>query len=91
MLQATGGREVAIDLMDIYRRRLTITDSALRRQRLAEKARIIESVRQHVWPLIEAGRFKAVVHRVSSLAEAASAHSLMESSEHIGEIVLRVA
>ena len=90
-IAATRGREVNIDLMDAYRRRLTITGSALRRQPIAEKARIVESVRQHVWPLIESGRFKAVVHSVYPLAEAAAAHQLMESSMHIGKIVLRVA
>jgi len=90
-IAATRGREVNIDLIDAYRRRLTITGSALRRQPIAEKARIVESVRQHVWPLIESGRFKAVVHSVYPLAEAAAAHQLMESSMHIGKIVLRVA
>jgi putative PIG3 family NAD(P)H quinone oxidoreductase len=90
-IAATRGREVPLNLMEVYRRRLTITGSALRRQPLAEKARIVESVRQHVWPLIESGRFKAVVHSVFPLAEAAAAHQLMESSEHIGKIVLRVA
>ena len=90
-IAATRGREVNIDLMDAYRRRLTITGSALRRQPISEKARIVESVRQHVWPLIESGRFKAVVHSVYPLAEAAAAHQLMESSAHIGKIVLRVA
>ena len=90
-IAATRGREVNVDLMDAYRRRLTITGSALRRQPIAEKARIVESVRQHVWPLIESGRFKAVVHSVYPLAEAAAAHQLMESSMHIGKIVLRVA
>jgi len=90
-IAATRGREVPINLMDVYRRRLTITGSALRRQPLVEKGRIVESVRQHVWPLIESGRFKAVVHRVFPLTDAAAAHQLMESSEHIGKIVLRVA
>lgn len=90
-IAATRGREVLVDLMDVYRRRLTITGSALRRQPVNEKVRIVESVKKHVWPLIQSQKFKAVIHSVFPIAEAAKAHALMESSAHIGKIVLRVS
>jgi NADPH2:quinone reductase len=90
-IAAMRGREVQVDLMDIYRRRLTITGSALRRQTLSEKARIVESVKQHVWPLILSRQIKVMIHSVFPLSEASKAHTLMESSEHIGKIVLKVS
>ena len=55
------------------------------------KAAIAKALHQHVWPLIEAGRVKPVIHSVFPAAQASRAHALMESSEHIGKIVLRVA
>ena len=71
-------------------RRLTITGSTLRPQSDAAKARIAEDLRRHVWPLLDAGRIGAVMDSEFPLDDAAGAHARMESSEHIGKIVLRV-
>jgi NADPH:quinone reductase len=89
-IAASSGRQASIDLLDLYRRRQTITGSALRRQSLEAKAAIVESVRRHVWPLIEAGTVRPVIFRTFPLEEAAAAHALMESSQHIGKLVLRI-
>ena len=73
---------------DVLRRRITITGSTLRQRPIAFKGAIAASLRQHAWPLIEAGRIKPVINRVFPAAQAAQAHALMESSQHIGKIVL---
>jgi NADPH2:quinone reductase len=69
---------------------LVLTGSVLRPRTDAEKAAIAASLYKHAWPLIEAGKVKPVIHSVFPLAEAAKAHALMESSEHIGKIVLNL-
>ena len=84
-----GGKSAAtVDLGDILRRRLTITGSTLRPRTVEEKGAIADALRGQVWPLLEAGRVKPIIYRTFPLAEAAAAHQLMESSEHIGKIVL---
>ena len=84
-----GGKSAStIDLGDVLRRRLTITGSTLRPRTVGEKGAIAEALRREVWPLFETGRVKPVIHRRFPLDEAAAAHRLMESSEHIGKIVL---
>jgi putative PIG3 family NAD(P)H quinone oxidoreductase len=84
-----GGQTTAsIDLGDVLRRRLTITGSTLRVRTVEQKRAIAEALHREVWPLLDAGRVKPVVYRTFPLAEAAAAHRLMESSEHIGKIVL---
>jgi NADPH2:quinone reductase len=77
-----------IDLRRILGRRLTITGSTLRPRTVEEKGTIAAALRREVWPLVEAGQVKPVVYRTFPLHEAAAAHQLMESSEHIGKIVL---
>jgi len=89
-IAASQGRQATVDLMELYRRRLTLTGSGLRRQPLPVKAGIVAQVERHVWPLVAQGRIKAVVDSVFPLAEAARAHAHMESSAHIGKIVLAV-
>ena len=84
-----GGR-VEVDLNQVMRKRLVLTGSTLRPRSPAEKGAIAHSLRQHVWPLIEHGAVKPVVFRTFPLAEAAEAHRTMESSAHIGKIVLTV-
>jgi NADPH2:quinone reductase len=79
---------VEVDLATVMRRRLTITGSTLRPRPVAEKAAIAESLRRHVWPLLDDWRVKPVVHAAVPMSEAAAAHRLMESSAHIGKIVL---
>lgn len=78
------------DIAPIMMRRLTFTGSTLRPRSVEDKARIAESLRTHVWPLFEAGRLKTVVHRTFPLAAARAAHELMESSQHLGKIVLEI-
>lgn len=85
-----GGAKAALGLSDILRRRLTITGSALRPRPVAFKGAIAKNLRDKVWPLIESGKIKAVIHKAFPLAEAAKAHELMESGAHIGKIVLTV-
>jgi putative PIG3 family NAD(P)H quinone oxidoreductase len=77
-----------IDLNQVLRRRLTITGSTLRARSIEEKGSIATALRHEIWPLLESGRVKPVVYRTFPLAEAAAAHRLMESNEHIGKIVL---
>jgi putative PIG3 family NAD(P)H quinone oxidoreductase len=79
---------VEVDLATVMRRRLTITGSTLRPRPVAEKAAIAESLRRHVWPLLDDWRVKPVVHASFPMSDAAAAHRLMESSAHIGKIVL---
>jgi len=86
-LMGRGGPP-AIDLNAVLRRRLTITGSTLRPRSVAEKGAIADALRRDVWPLLATGRVRPIVHRTFPLTEAAAAHRLMESSEHIGKIVL---
>jgi putative PIG3 family NAD(P)H quinone oxidoreductase len=77
-----------IDLGQILRRRLTVTGSTLRPRTVAEKGTIAAALHREVWPLLESGRVAPIVYRSFPLVGAAEAHRLMESSEHIGKIVL---
>lgn len=85
-----GGTKSAIDLGQILRRRLTITGSTLRPRSVGFKAAIASNLRRHVWPLLESGQIKPVVHHVFPLDQAVQAHMMMERGEHIGKIVLQV-
>jgi NADPH2:quinone reductase len=85
-----GGASAEVDLSTVLRRRLTLTGSTLRPRSIAFKAAIAHRLRAVVWPLIEAGRIRPIVHATFPLGEASSAHALMESSQHIGKIVLTV-
>jgi putative PIG3 family NAD(P)H quinone oxidoreductase len=80
-----------IDLSVVMARRLTITGSHLRPQPVERKAQIARALETRVWPLISAGKIKPVIDRVFPLEHAAEAHRRMESSEHIGKIVLEVS
>lgn len=79
-----------VNFMPLLVRRLTFTGSTLRPRSVAEKGRIADGLREHVWPLLESGAVAPVIHGTFPLAEAAAAHALMESSGHIGKIVLTV-
>lgn len=85
-----GKPSATIDLRKILGRRLTITGSALRPRSIQEKGAIADALRREVWPLLERGTVQPIVYRTFPLAEAAAAHRLMESSEHVGKIVLVV-
>ncbi|MDW4549585.1 NAD(P)H-quinone oxidoreductase [Defluviimonas sp. D31] len=86
-----SGPKVELNFAQVMTRRLTITGSTLRPQSDLAKARIAEDLRAHVWPLIEAGRVRVVMDSEYPLAEAAEAHRRIESSGHIGKIVLKVS
>jgi NADPH2:quinone reductase len=79
------------DLMPVLTKRLTITGSTMRPRSTAQKGAIAASMRERVWPVLDAGRCGPVIHAVFPLAQAADAHRLMESSAHIGKIMLQVA
>jgi len=84
------GPKVELNFAPVMMRRLTITGSTLRPQSDLAKARIAEALRTHVWPLLEAGKIAPVMDSEFALADAAKAHARMETSGHIGKIVLKV-
>ena len=86
-----GSKVENFDLTPIMTRRLTVTGSTMRPRSTAQKGQIAAEVRAKVWPLLDAGKAGPVIYKVFPLAEAAAAHALMESSEHIGKIMLTVA
>ena len=89
-INAMKGAQSELDLRDIMARRLTITGSTLRRREASFKSSLALEVERHVWPLIEAGKFRANVFKVFRLEEAGEAHRLMQTSRHIGKIILTV-
>jgi NADPH2:quinone reductase len=87
-----GGSKVeTMDLTPIMTRRLTVTGSTMRPRTTAQKAAIAAELREKVWPLLEQGQCAPVIHATLPLERAAEAHALMESSAHIGKIMLTVA
>ena len=84
------GSKGEFDLMPVMLKRLAITGSTMRPRTVAEKAAIRDALLERIWPEIAAGTLRPHVHAVFPLAEAAEAHRLMESSRHIGKIVLQV-
>jgi NADPH2:quinone reductase len=86
-----GSKVEDFDLLPVMMRRLTVTGSTMRPRRTDEKGRIARSLREKVWPVLDAGRCGPVIYRVFSLEEAAEAHRLMESGVHMGKIVFKVA
>ena len=88
LIATLGGASGPVNFSDLMRRRLTVTGSSLRPRPVAFKTAIAEKLTTRVWPLIESGAIKAVIHQTFPLAEAAAAHRLMESSQHIGKILL---
>ncbi|WHZ10864.1 MAG: Quinone oxidoreductase [Burkholderiaceae bacterium] len=88
IIAVQGGVKSEIDAGLVLRRRLTVTGSTLRPRPVAFKAAIARSLRERVWPLIEAGRIRPVVHGTFAASDAAQAHALMESNRHVGKIVL---
>jgi NADPH2:quinone reductase len=83
-----GGAKANVDLGQVLRRRLTITGSTLRPRPVAFKAQIARELRERVWPLLAAGTIKPVIYKTFALEEAGAAHALMESSAHVGKIML---
>lgn len=89
-INAMQGAKGEFNALEVMRRRLSITGSTLRPRSAEFKAALAAAVEQHVWPLVEAGKFRPVIYKTFPLAEAAAAHELMESSAHIGKIVLEI-
>jgi NADPH2:quinone reductase len=88
LIALLGGAKAELNLNEVLRRRLTVTGSTLRPRPIEFKAKIAAQLKEQVWPHLEGGRIKPVVHRVFPAAQAADAHALMESSTHVGKIVL---
>jgi len=88
MIAYLGGSKATVDLGEILRRRLTLTGSALRARPVEFKAHIANALQDKVWPLIESGKIKPVIHATFKLTDASKAHQLMESGTHIGKIML---
>ncbi|SDM20074.1 putative NAD(P)H quinone oxidoreductase, PIG3 family [Oryzisolibacter propanilivorax] len=88
IIAVQGGTRAAIDASAVLRKRLTVTGSTLRPRPVAFKAAIAQALHREVWPLLEDGRIRPVIHKTFAAAEAAQAHALMESGRHVGKIVL---
>ena len=84
------GFSASVSVRSIMLKRLLLTGSTLRPRPVAFKAAIAAALKRHVWPLLEAGKIKPVVHAALPLREASAGHRMMEASEHIGKIMLRV-
>jgi len=90
LIAALQGFKAEVDFQAVMRNRLTITGSTLRPRAVEFKAEIAKKLQHQVWPLLESGKVRPVIHKVLPLADAADAHRLMESSEHIGKIILSI-
>jgi putative PIG3 family NAD(P)H quinone oxidoreductase len=88
VISMLGGSRAELKLNHIVTKRLTLTGSTLRSRTIAEKGAVAEAVRKNVWPLLARGRVRPIIHASYPMADAAAAHELMESSSHIGKIIL---
>ena len=86
-----GAKVEQLDLFHLMRRRLTVTGSTMRPRTTAEKGAIADELRSKVWPLLDERRVAPVIHQVFPLEDAAEAHRVMESSVHVGKLMLHVA
>jgi putative PIG3 family NAD(P)H quinone oxidoreductase len=83
-----GGTRAELDLGTLLRKRASVSATTLRARPAEEKAEIVAAVREHVWPLVEAGTVRPVIDRTVPMAEAAEAHRVLEDGVHIGKVVL---
>lgn len=90
LINSMRGDEVSVKLSLIMKKRLTVTGSTLRARSTAFKASVADSLLKYVWPWLLSGTVKPVIYRTLPLRDAAEAHRLMESSEHIGKIILLI-
>lgn len=88
IIAVQGGVKAEFNAALVLRKRLTITGSTLRPRPVAFKAAIAQALREQVWPLLASGAVKPVIHSTFAAADAAQAHALMESNQHVGKIVL---
>ncbi|WP_020594429.1 NAD(P)H-quinone oxidoreductase [Kiloniella laminariae] len=86
-----GGPQTTVNFMPVMLKRLTITGSTLRARSGDFKSDVAEKLKQQVWPLLETGKVTPVLYKILPLVQAAEAHKLMESSQHVGKIMLKVA
>ncbi len=87
-INVMGGAKTTINLLEVMIKRLTVTGSTLRARPVAIKGEIARRLQQHVWPLFELGKLRPVIYRRFAFSDAPAAHALMESSEHVGKILL---
>ncbi|HKR20729.1 MAG TPA: NAD(P)H-quinone oxidoreductase, partial [Stellaceae bacterium] len=85
-----GGNLAEVNFGVVMMKRLTLTGSTLRARAVEQKGAIAQALKREVWPLLDAGKVKPVIHKTFPLKEAAAAHALMESSAHIGKLVLTI-
>jgi NADPH:quinone reductase len=85
-----GGAKSQINTVPVLQRRLTVTGSTLRARTVSEKGRIARAVHEQIWPLLESGEVRVLVHATFPLRDAAGAHRMMEASTHIGKLLLTV-
>ncbi|WP_431217246.1 zinc-binding dehydrogenase [Puia sp. P3] len=90
-ISSMRGKDAQIDIRQIMEKRLTITGSMLKPRDAAYKARLAADIEAQVWPLIAKGAMKPLIYKTFPLEQAAEAQQLMESSEHLGKILLRVS
>jgi len=90
LIAVLGGAKATIDASQILRRRLVLTGSTLRPRPVEFKKDIAQSLQRHVWPLLESGKIRPIVHATFLLARACDAHAMMDAGEQIGKIVLTV-
>jgi NADPH2:quinone reductase len=83
-----GGTKIAADFGMIHRKHLTVTGSTLRGRPVEQKAQIVSALKDKVWPLWDRGKLRTCTYKTFPLVEASKAHALMESSQHIGKIIL---
>ncbi|MBI2234718.1 MAG: NAD(P)H-quinone oxidoreductase [Micavibrio aeruginosavorus] len=88
-IASMGGAKAEIDIRTIMQKRLTITGSTLRPRPVAEKEELARGIRAHIWPMIESGKFKPLIHAALALEDAQKAHDLLESGAVSGKIVLK--
>lgn len=90
-IATTAGNKVELDLRALMAKRLIITGSTLRSRSFAEKTQLRQGVEKNLWPLVQEGKRRPIVDSVFPIEDVARAHERMQSSKHIGKIVLKVA
>ena len=85
------GSKAEVDFLSLLLKRLTLTGSTLRPRSIEQKTNIAQALRKNVWPLLDSGTVRPIIYQIFPLEQAAEAHILMESSTHIGKILLKTA
>ena len=85
-----GGAKAEINLGQLLAKRAAVIATTLRARPVAEKAAIVAAVREHIWPLIAAGRVRPIIHSTFPMSQAGAAHAVMEESSHVGKVLLAV-